>query len=164
MLTHDLDTGGDPVGRLPEAVPKTLAAADHVRRCASAADIRRKAIDLLQAVASVECSFAVAGAGGVPAGLLRDLVLISGGLAGRPWLEANAERPAAAAFVALNVSRQPPPLPELDQILASLLWSRFSQQLAAAVWHRPVSPRVVGGGKVRPGTWTPAATATAGVG
>lgn len=120
-----------PVERLPAALPKTLAAADQVRRLASQADSRRKAIDLLQAVAAVECSFTVAGAVGVPAALLRDLVLIIAGLAGRPWLQANADQPAATQFVSLNVSPQPPPLPELDQILATLLWSRFSRPLAA---------------------------------
>jgi hypothetical protein len=103
-----------------------------VRRCAHPADDQSKAIDLLQAVAAVECSFSAAGEAGVPAGLLRDLVLIIAGLAGRRWLEANAEQPAAGAFATLHVSRQPPPLPELDQILATLLLSRFSHPLAAA--------------------------------
>lgn len=118
------------MARLPAALPKTLAAADHVRRCASRPDDRRKAIDLVQAVAAVECSFTLAGAAGVPAGMLRDLVLVTAGLAGGPWLRANAEQPAAAEFVSLNVSPQPPPLPELDQILATLLWRRFSRPLA----------------------------------
>lgn len=130
VLTREFKIGGNRVARLPAALPKTLAAADHVRRCASRPDDRRKAIDLVQAVAAVECGFTLADAAAVPAGMLRDLVLITAGLAGGPWLRANAEQPAAAEFVSLNVSPQPPPLPELDQILATLLWRRFSRPLA----------------------------------
>jgi len=60
----------------------------------------------------------------VPAALLRDLVILTGRLAGRSWLEANADR--TAAFTALQVTVEPPPLAELDQILARVLSHRFS--------------------------------------
>ena len=113
-------------------MPKTVSAADYVRCCARVPEARRKAIDLLQALAAVECRFTVGGAAGVPAGLLRDLVLITTGLAGRTWLEAKAEWPAAAEFAALTTTRQPPLLPDLDRILATVLLSRFAGLPAAA--------------------------------
>jgi hypothetical protein len=113
-------------------MPKTISAADHVRRRAHMPDARRKAGDLLQALAAVECTFTMGGAAEVPAGLLRDVVIITAELAGRTWLETNSETPAAAAFVALTVTRRPPLLPELDRILASLLRSRFAVRAPAA--------------------------------
>ncbi len=122
------EIGGGVVGRLPEAMPNTISAAGQVRRSARLndarlPDARGQVGDLLQALAAVECHFTVGGPGGVPAGLLRDLVLITGGLAGRSWLAANPD--TAGAFTALRITRQPPPLPELDRILASVLASRF---------------------------------------
>ena len=62
--------------------------------------------------------------------LLRDLVILTARLAGRRWLEANSE--SVAAFTALYATRLPPPLAELDQILASVLSSRFGAPSAAA--------------------------------
>jgi hypothetical protein len=123
-------------------MPKTVSAAEYVRRSARVPEARRKAIDLLQALAAVECSFTVGGAAGVPPGLLRDLVLITAELAGRTWLEAKAESAAAAKFVALNTTRQPPLLPELDQILATVLLSRFAGLAAATATEtgQPSSP------------------------
>lgn len=113
-------------------MPKTASAADYVRRSARVPEARRKAIDLLQALAAVECSFTVGGAAGVPPGLLRDLVLITAGLTGRTWLEATAEWPAAAEFTALNTARRPPLLPDLDEILADVLLCRFDGLATAA--------------------------------
>jgi hypothetical protein len=55
--------------------------------------------------------------------LLRDLVIITTRLAGRAWLEANAD--STAAFTALQATSHPPPLPELDRILAHVLSDRF---------------------------------------
>jgi hypothetical protein len=109
-------------------MPKTISAADQLRRCARLLDARlpdarRQVGDLLQALAAVECHFTVGGPAGVPAGLLRDLVLITGGLAGRSWLAANPD--TAGAFTALHATGLPPPLPELDRILASVLSHRF---------------------------------------
>jgi hypothetical protein len=56
---------------------------DRMRRSTRAPDARAKAADLLQALAAVDCNFGVGGPGGVPAGLLRDLVIMTAGLAGR---------------------------------------------------------------------------------
>jgi hypothetical protein len=118
------------VVRLPEAVPKTISVAKNVRQSACSQDAHRKAEDLLQALATVECDFTMGGAAGVPAGLLRDVVIITAELAGRRWLEANADR--AADFTGLYVTRLPPPLVELDQILASVLSNRFRLPSATA--------------------------------
>jgi len=120
------------MGRLPGAMPKTISAADHVRRSVQVPDARRKAVDLLQVLAAVECSFTVGGQDGVAPGLLRDLIIIATSLTSPAWLEAAAETPAVASFTALTATRQPPPLPELDQILASLLRSRFAIRVPAA--------------------------------
>jgi hypothetical protein len=56
-------------------------------------------------------------------GLLRELVIATTRLVGRSWLKANAEE--AASFKALQTSLHPPPLPELDHLLACLLSDRF---------------------------------------
>jgi hypothetical protein len=113
-------------------MPKTISAADHVRRSVQMPDARRKAVDLLQVLATVECSFTTGGQDGVAPELLRDLVVIATGLASPAWLEATAETPVVAAFRALTATRQPPSLPELDQILASLLRNRFATLVPAA--------------------------------
>jgi hypothetical protein len=110
-------------------MPKTISAAQHVRRSGRPEDDRRKASDLLQAVAVVECNFAVGGPAGVPGGLLRDVVSITADLADRAWLEAHAE--SAACFTASYVT-QLPALAELDQILADVLSSRFGVPSATA--------------------------------
>ena len=120
---HELKIGGDPVKRRPAAMPKTTSAANQLLRFACSPDIHRQAGDLMMTLGAVECH---AGPGGpalmVPA-LLRDLVIITARLAGRTWLEANADR--TAGFTALQVTPAPPPLPELDQILARVLADRF---------------------------------------
>jgi hypothetical protein len=103
---------------------------DHVSRSANAPDFRRKVAGLPQALATVECNFAVGGPAGVPAGLLRDLVILTARLADRRWLEANPD--SAAVFTALYRTRMPPPLAQLHQILAGLLSSRFGAPPAAA--------------------------------
>jgi hypothetical protein len=46
----------------------------------------------------VECHAGVGGPAAVPPALLRDLVIIAGRLAGRAWLDANAD--STAAFTA----------------------------------------------------------------
>ena len=111
------------MGGLPAAMPKTVSAADHLRRSARPPDARRQADDLLLALATVECHVSVGGPGLVPHALLRDLVIITARLAGRAWLAANAD--STAVFTALYATLQPPPLPELDQILARVLADRF---------------------------------------
>jgi len=110
------------VRRLPAAMPSTISAADQLRRSARPPDARQ-AGDLLLTLAAVECHASVSGPAQVPPALLRDLVIITARLAGRAWLEADAD--SAAAFTALQATWQPPPLPELDQILARVLSDRF---------------------------------------
>jgi hypothetical protein len=86
--------------------------------------------DLLLTLAAVECHASVGGAAAVPPALLRDLVIITASLAGRAWLDANAG--STAAFTALQATWQPPPLPELDQVLAGVLPDRFGLPAPAA--------------------------------
>ena len=111
-------------------MPKTISAADHLRRPARSPDTRRQAGDLLLALAAVECHVTAGGPAGAPPALLRDLVIITARLAGRTWLEANAE--GTATFTALYATDQAPPLPELDKILARLLSDRFGLAPPAA--------------------------------
>jgi hypothetical protein len=120
---HQLEDRSDPAGRLPAAMPSIITAADQLRRSAWPPDTRRQASDLLLTLAAVECHASVSGPALVPPALLRDLVIITARLAGRAWLETNADN--AAAFTALQATWQPPPLPELDQILARVLSDRF---------------------------------------
>ena len=105
------------------AVPKTISAADHLRRSACPPDILRQASDLLLALAAVECHVSAGGPARVPPALLRDLVIITARLAGRTWLQARAD--TTGAFTALQATWQPPPLPELDHVLARVLSDRF---------------------------------------
>jgi hypothetical protein len=111
------------VGQLPVAVPKTISAADQLRRSACPPDVLGQASDLLLALAAVECHVCAGGPGRVPPALLRDLVIITARLAGRTWLQARPD--SVAAFTELQASWQPPPLPELDRILAGVLADRF---------------------------------------
>lgn len=105
---HQFKIGGDPVGQLPVAVPRTISAADQLRRSACPPDVLGQASDLLLALAAVECHVSAGGPGRVPPALLRDLVIITARLAGRTWLEARAD--SMAAFTELQ-ARWPPPLP-----------------------------------------------------
>lgn len=120
---HQFKIGGLPVGQLPAAMPKTISATDHLLRSGCPSDAHCYAGDLLLALAAVECHASVGGRAMMLPALLRDLVIITAQLAGRSWLEANADR--TAAFTALQTTTQPPPLPELDHILAGLLSVRF---------------------------------------
>lgn len=112
------------VGILAEAMPKTIGAADRVRRSGCPPEVRCRADDLLQGLAAVECYFTAGGAAAVPAGLLRDLVMITAALTDRAWVETHADK--TAVFAALHSTWQPPPLPELDQILADALSTQFA--------------------------------------
>jgi len=127
---HQLTIGGDPVRRLPVAVPETISVADQLRHSAFPPDILRQAADLRLALVAVECHVSADGAARVPPALLRDLVILTGRLAGRTWLEARAD--AVAAFTGLQSTWQPPPLPELDRILARVLSERFGLPPPAA--------------------------------
>ncbi len=112
-----------PVGQLPVAVPRTIGVADQLRRSACPPDIRRQASDLLLALSAVECHVSAGGPSQVPPALLRDLVIITARLAGRTWLQARED--STADFAAAQASWWPPPLPELDRILARVLSERF---------------------------------------
>jgi hypothetical protein len=111
------------VGQLPAAMPKTISATDTLLRSAYPSDVRRQAGDLLLVLAAVECRVSVCGPTVMLPAMLRDLVILTTRLAGRTWLEDNAD--STAAFTALQAAVQPPPLPELDQILARVLSDRF---------------------------------------
>jgi len=111
------------MGQLPTALPETIGAADRLLRSACPPDARHQAGDLLLALAAVECHVSSGGPALMLPALLRDLVIITTRLAGQTWLDANAD--SAAAFTALHASVRPPPLPELDHILAGLLSDRF---------------------------------------
>jgi hypothetical protein len=118
------------MGQLPSAMPSTISAADYVRRSARPAHDHRHAVDLLLTLAAVESHASAGGHATVPSALLRELVIITSRLAGPSWLEANADR--AAAFTALLVTPEPPPLAELDQILARVLSDRFGLSASRA--------------------------------
>jgi len=104
-------------------MPGTISVADYLCRPDCPLQARRQAGDLLLTLAAVECHASVGGPAAVPPALLRDLVIITARLAGRAWLDAHAG--STAAFTAVQASSQPPPLPELDQILARVLSDRF---------------------------------------
>lgn len=119
------------MGTLPQALPRTVIAADQVRRHAARAGVQRQATDLLQAAAGVESIALTKGAAAVPPGLVRELITITGALAGRRWLRANAAAPAVETFTTLSAAPRPMALPAVDQILSALLWCRFSGPGAA---------------------------------
>ena len=118
------------MGQLPAAMPGTISAAGQLLRSARPPDARRQAGDLLLTLAAVECHASVSGPASVPSALLRDLVIITARLAGRAWLEIGTD--SATAFTALQATWQPPPLPELDQVLARVLSDRFHLPSPAA--------------------------------
>lgn len=109
--------------RLPATMYKTISLADRLRRSDCPAAARCQAVDLLQALAAVECHAGAGRPAPVHPALLRDLVIITGRLAGRTWLTAHAD--TMAAFAALHSMTEPPQLAELDEILAHVLSDRF---------------------------------------
>ena len=124
------------MGQLPAAMPKTMSATDHLLRSACPSDARRYAFDLLLVLAAVEC-LADIGDRAVMLSSLRDLVIITTRLAGRAWLDVHAD--STATFIALQASAQPPPLPELDHILACVLSDRFGLPRPRQYPHRGLS-------------------------
>ena len=115
--------GGDPVERLPAAMPNTIGAADQLLRSGCPPDTRRHAGDLMVTLAAVERHASLGESAALLPALLRDLVIVTGKLVGRTWLEAKAD--LTSAFTALQATPAPPPMPELDQILARVLADRF---------------------------------------
>jgi hypothetical protein len=115
--------GGDLVGQLPVAMPKTITATDQLLRSGCPPEARYRALELLLALAAVECQAGTGDAARMLPGLLRDLVIVTRRLVGRTWLDANAEE--TASFTMLQTSLHAPPLPELDHLLACLLADRF---------------------------------------
>lgn len=112
------------MGRLPVAMPKAIGAADRVLRSGSPVKVRRQACDLLLVLAAVESWIRDGGAAQVPEPLFRDLVITTARLVGRTRPEAGAG--STARFAALHATRRPPPpLPELDHIVAGVLAERF---------------------------------------
>lgn len=117
------------MGQLPVALPSTISVADYLRRSARPARDHRHAVDLLLTLAAVECHASAGGHAAVPPALLREVVIITARLAGNSWLEADAR--GTAAFTALLVMREPPPLAELDELLARTLSDRFGLSAVA---------------------------------
>jgi hypothetical protein len=111
------------MGQLPAAMPRTMAATEKLLRSGCSAEARRRALDLLLALAAVECHASAGGPALVLPALLRDLVIVTTRLVGRAWLDANAEE--TASFTRLHSTLHAPPLAELDDLLACLLTDRF---------------------------------------
>ena len=133
------------MGDLPQALPKTVIVADHVRRHADQAGIGRQATDLLLAAARAD--IIVPDGHPVPPALLGELAAITSAMAGRRWLRINAASHPVEAFTTVCSARQPPVPPVLDQVLSALLWSRFSGIAAsggtrAAAARRPPASRL----------------------
>jgi len=83
----------------------------------------QRAAALLQTLTSCENALAT-DAPTVPA-LLGDLVIATATLTGWPWLHANADDPGVATFTALHGAEFLPSTTALDQILSTLLRTRF---------------------------------------
>lgn len=65
----------------------------------------------------------VGGPTAAPPALLRELIILTCRLDGHSWLEANAD--TTAAFTAMQVTSEPPPVAELDRIPARVVSDRF---------------------------------------
>jgi len=130
------------MGRVPATMYQTISVADRLRRSGCPAAARCQAVELLQALAAVEYHASAGRPAPVPPALLRDLVIITGRLAGRTWLTAHAD--TMAGFAALHSMTEPPPLAELDQVLARVLSERFAAALtegSGSLEHRsPLRP------------------------
>lgn len=111
------------MGRMPGAMPKTIAATDRARRRVYRPDDRDGAARLMLVLAMAECDFAVGGA--VRRAVLGELISLTATLAGRSWLRVHAYSPEVAAFKAARAATPPPSLAELDHILAAMLLARF---------------------------------------
>src|SRR5438034_872071 len=70
---------------------------------------------------------------GLAQSLLRSLVLTVRELAGTARLAASTDDPDIAAFTALGDAPTPPPPGDLDELLARVLWARFTPALPFTV-------------------------------
>jgi hypothetical protein len=111
-------------------MPKTMRATARLLRSDPRPATREKGADLLQALAAVEGRFTLGGQAAVPNGLLRDLVITVGAVAGQARRRLDHDAPAVVRFSELRVRSEPPPLPELDDILGGFLESQ-----CARVWR-----------------------------
>ena len=140
------------MGRLPATMYKTISVADRLRRSGVPAVDAGQAVGLLRALAAVECHASAGGTALVPPALMRDLVIITGRLAGRTWLAAHAD--TMDAFAALHSMAEPPPLAELDQVLAGVLSDRFAVALTGGSGsperRPPLRPGASGAGQAPP--------------
>jgi hypothetical protein len=109
---------------------KTRSAADYISHHTSSDLARSRALVLLKRLGVAEAALAATnGDPGLVHSLLRGLVLTVRELAGPTWLSANTDDPDIAAFTALGDAPAPPPPGELDELLARVLWARFTPAL-----------------------------------
>lgn len=106
-------------------MPNTRNAATHVWHHDPDPVTSQRAAALLQTLTSCENALAT-DAPTVP-DLLRDLVIATATLTGWPWLHANADDPGVATFTALHGAEFLPSTAALDQVLATLLRTRFGR-------------------------------------
>jgi hypothetical protein len=112
--------------------PKTRAAARYAARHGPGEPARARAAVLLAKLGA--CETALAGGDASPpvvCGLLREVMLAAGHLAGPAWLAASGDDPGIAAFTALRAAPAPPAAAELDEIISRVLWTRFPPPGAA---------------------------------
>ncbi|TDB96613.1 hypothetical protein [Actinomadura sp. 7K534] len=108
---------------------KTRTAADYVRTRTRNAETRERAAAVLHVLAGVHAAGDVA----APASL-RDLVAAVGDCAGPEWLQAHADDPDVRRLATLLDAPDliPGDPEELDELLATVLWTRHGPQPATA--------------------------------
>jgi hypothetical protein len=116
-------------------MPNTRRAATHVWHYDPDPVTSQRAAALLQTLTSCENALAT-DASTAPA-LLRDLVIATATLTGWPWLHANADAPGVATFTALHGAEFLPSTTALDQILSTLLRTRFELDSRPASDSKP---------------------------
>lgn len=108
--------------------PKTRAAAGYAARHGPGELTRARAVVLLARLDAFE-DLLPGSDGHAPAavcGLLPDLVLAAGDLAGPAWLQASSDDPDVAAFTGLQATASPPDPARIDEICSRVLWARFA--------------------------------------
>ena len=120
---------------------KTRSAADYISRHTGSDPARSRALVLLKRLGVCEAALAAAdGDPGLAQSLLRSLVLTVRELAGTAWLAASTDDPDIAAFTALGDAPTPPPPGDLDELLARVLWARFTPALPFTVTRQRTGP------------------------